>query len=128
MNFFEGVAERRGGLILKEECDRVTLSINKKHSRKLKPYAGKEVILGARPEQMFERAAFKGRGAKAKVDVSVPEPMGNEFYVHFSTGSNKSLNIACVSSSNRLKIGKFLEFAIHVSKAQFFDPQSNTVM
>lgn len=128
MNFFEGVVDKRGGLIFKEKGDGVTLSINQMHSRKLKPHVGKEVILGLRPEHIFDRAAFKGVGAKAKVDVVVLEPMGNEVYVHFSSSSNKCQYVARVAPSSKLKIGKSLELAIDMSKAQFFDPQTTMVI
>jgi multiple sugar transport system ATP-binding protein len=128
MNFFEGGVEKRGGLVFKEKDGGVTLSINKMHSRKLNPYVGKEVILGSRPEHIFERSAFKGIGANARVDVAVLEPMGNEVYVHFSTVLNKSQYIARVAPSNKLKIGKSLELVFDMSKAQFFDPQTSLVI
>jgi multiple sugar transport system ATP-binding protein len=128
MNFFEGVVEKRGGLHFKEKGDGVTLSINKKHSGKLNPYVGKGVIVGLRPEHIFEKAAFKGIGSNAKVDVVVLEPMGNEVYVHFTTGSIKSQYIARVVPSTKLKVGKTLELAIDMSKAHFFDPQTDTVI
>jgi len=128
MNFFEGVVTKRRGLIFKAKGDGIALSIDKKHTKKLKPYVGKEVILGSRPEHILERGTFKGPGSNVRVEVAVLEPMGNEVYVHFNTGSNEGQYIARVAPSNNLKIGKPLELSIDMSKAQFFDPQTNMVI
>src|SRR5271157_5294800 len=54
MNFMEGTISRSRGLVFTENRTGVMLKLLKKHEAKLKPYVGKEIWLGIRPEHISD--------------------------------------------------------------------------
>jgi multiple sugar transport system ATP-binding protein len=128
MNFFSGTISKGRGLHFSEHKTGLNLAVDKKDRRKLAQYTGKDVVLGLRPEHILE-VERKGKTTnKMSVLVNVVEPMGNEFYVYFSTAPESTQFVARLSTSQKPRVGKPLELAFDTSKAHYFDPTSEKVI
>lgn len=126
MNFVQGSIEKGRTMIFIEKGGGLQLPVQKKDESRLKPYIGREMILGLRPEHIHfaDTGTSVGAKAKAKVTVEVVEPMGNEIYIYFATRKNGSQHIARVPSSKEPPVGKPLDLVFDMSHAHFFDQQS----
>ncbi|MCF6411009.1 ABC transporter ATP-binding protein [Pseudalkalibacillus salsuginis] len=91
-----------------------------------KGYAGKEVILGIRPEDIHDEPVFTEAsiGSKITAAIDVAELMGAETYL-YSTVAGQSF-IARVDSRSDIKNGQKLELAFDMNKCHFFDPQTES--
>ncbi len=128
MNFFQGTVSKRRRPQFTEQGQGVELPISEKDGRRLSRFLGKDVILGLRPEHIYERNQTGRRGSSSPVRVSVVEPMGNEYYVYFYTGSDTTQYVARFSSPEKPKVGKHIDLLFDVSKAHFFDPTTELVI
>jgi multiple sugar transport system ATP-binding protein len=120
----------------------------------LKAYAGKEVVLGIRPEHIEDASFSEGAaGAKAlntiEVEPQVIESMGSEKYVYFgvpreqtahlrsieemgyegaegagSADSFDDLMVARVSAESAARLGQKMRLAVDASKVHLFDPDT----
>jgi multiple sugar transport system ATP-binding protein len=120
----------------------------------LKDYAGKEVVLGIRPEHIEDASLAEGAaGAKAlntiEVEPQVIESMGSEKNVYFgvpreqtahlrsieemgyegaegagSTDSFDDLMVARVSAESAARLGQMMRLAVDASKVHLFDPDT----
>ena len=120
---------------------------------KLGDYAGREIILGIRPED-FEDARLESDtppDRRLRVTSELTEPLGSEVLVHFSTGATRIVSsaaaadagedagvslvdeedegpsdrlVARVSPRTRITEGSEVELAVDTSRLYFFDPES----
>ena len=126
MNFFDGVIEKGKTLTFTEKGGGLRLPVQKKDQSRLKSYAGKELTLGLRPEQI----ALAGTGSagtsktKARVHVEVVEPMGNETYIYFSTQKAGPQFVARVTPAKEPAVGKPLDLMFDMGSAHYFDKQT----
>lgn len=128
MNFFQGSIVKGRHLHFTEPGSGLELSVSEKDQKKLAKYVGKEIVLGLRPEHIYERLRNGDAGTKAKVHVSVVEPMGNEYYLYFNTMPDANQYVARISPSEKPKVGKPMELVFDTSKAHYFDVQSESVI
>jgi multiple sugar transport system ATP-binding protein len=124
MNFMEVHVVRRGGHLVLEE-GKFALSLLPGMEDGVAAYEGKAVILGVRPEDVYDKVyagniATKGRTAVAKVEVV--EPMGSEVLLHLSTGKNTI--VARVEPQSEAKVGQEIEILFNVEKIRLFDKQT----
>ncbi|MFH1380174.1 MAG: sn-glycerol-3-phosphate ABC transporter ATP-binding protein UgpC [bacterium] len=121
MNFMEvDVVNKNGDLYLDESS--FELKCLKKMHDKLKPYTGKKVVLGIRPENIYDKIYYTGGpglGATFRAVVEVVEPMGNEIYLYLSTGKN-SLTIR-VSHDNRARVHQDIDLVVDMNNIHIFD-------
>jgi multiple sugar transport system ATP-binding protein len=82
--------------------------------------AGREVVLGIRPEDITETTAASAASLDATIDVV--EPMGAETYLHLKTG-NTTL-VARVRPAGHHKPGHAFRVSLDLSKAHLFDALS----
>ena len=135
MNFMKVVILERkngakSGLWLKEpdtehHADSFQLKVEKEMERVLKPYVGKTVTLGIRPEDIYDRLFYAGEiheGAWTKATVDVVEPMGAEKYLYLSTGKNSL--IARVEPQNSAKPQQDIDIVVNMDKIRIFDTES----
>jgi len=112
-------------------------------------YAGKDVVLGIRPEHMEDLASAEGAGTGAiEVEPQVIESMGSEKYVYFEVpdehaarfdsiedlkaGASRSgsaetgddLMVARVSAESKARLGEPLRLTVDASKVRLFDPET----
>jgi multiple sugar transport system ATP-binding protein len=88
----------------------------------LKPYAGKEIVFGIRPEDIFDRAvsmvpAQPGNTIKALVEVT--EPMGDRIHLYLAAGPHSL--IANVDAESKLQEEREAEFVLDLEKTHAFD-------
>ena len=124
MNFFRGMLGDGKRLRFREQPHGIDVAIEPKDQKRLKKFAGKEILLGMRPEHIYETGQGRKAGAKVSVLVSVVEPMGNEYYVYFNTGDKDSQYVARISSAKKPTIGRQIDLVFDMAKAHFFDPMS----
>ncbi len=103
----------------------------------LRSYAGKDVTVGLRPENLPAEAPDK-TGPRLVGDVSLVEALGSELQVHFTIDANRVLpegavgsdeaaaigrgeGVAIVSPKTQVKAGEKLTFAVDIDDMQFFD-------
>ncbi|MDB4897421.1 MAG: sugar transporter ATP-binding protein [Firmicutes bacterium] len=87
-----------------------------------KPYAGKPMILGIRPEDVEADPAFVASHAGALVPtrIEVVEPLGSEIFLYLSAGDNQVT--ARVEPGLRFKANDNITIALHPEKLHLFDP------
>ncbi len=91
----------------------------------LEAYAGREVLLGIRPEQMTATSAQpegEGGGAVLECLVDLVEPTGPDTYVH--TRINGTRAIGRIHPSVPARPGATLGLGLDLSGVVFFDPQT----
>ncbi len=111
-------------------CDRpaasrpVTLELDAASARSLRPYIGKPVVLGIRPEHIACDASqpppLAGRTFEAVVELV--QPMGAETYLHLA-GHNRGV-IARVAPTHGARVKDRVSLACDLRHARFFDPAS----
>lgn len=124
MNFVEcTVAKKNGAVYLQEE--KIMLKVPSPLAEMMGPYVDKKVIFGIRPEDIYDK--FFARSipgcCPAKMKVEVIEPMGNEIYVHLSSGKNVFL--ARLDSHVKVEADKEMEVIFNMNKIHIFDLETN---
>jgi multiple sugar transport system ATP-binding protein len=91
-----------------------------------KAYADKEVILGLRPDDIYDKslpmpvAATPDNTVTMTVDVT--EPMGAQVHAYLTAGQHSL--VASLKSDTRAKDGQPLEVVVDVERAHVFDKQT----
>jgi multiple sugar transport system ATP-binding protein len=87
----------------------------------LRPYIGKEIILGIRPEAIRDDAAFIESHPDWALDINVEvvEPMGSEYYIYFSL--NDEDVVARVDANSKVKVRQQHRVAFDMDRARYFD-------
>lgn len=124
MNLLDGRIEAHGdGLEFRMEEDVFVLRIPPEYHEVLKPFAGKGVCLGIRPEDLGEasgQAAEPGQSLEAQVEVV--EPMGSEIYLYLSLAGRPVT--ARIHPLARPEVGRAFALRINASKLHFFDSET----
>jgi multiple sugar transport system ATP-binding protein len=124
----------------------------------LADFAGRDVILGIRPEN-FEDATLESDAPadrRLKVVCDLTEPLGSEVLVHFNTGAERIISsataadagedadvsfgsdtedagastrlVARVSPKSRIAEGSEIELAVDTTRLYFFDPETGVTI
>lgn len=122
MNFISGKIGRNGGLYFTD--GRLRLSVPVAYEKVIAKYIDREVVFGIRPEDIYDGkdAPPLDLKAAAAANVEVVEPMGNEIFIYLNNGLNNL--VARISARTEPAIGSQLELAFDMSKAHFFDAQT----
>ncbi len=122
MNFLVGQVDAKGMF----KCEGLKVKVSAKHLKllKAKSFIGKDIVLGFRPEDMYDEPRFLEEYATAKhnFDVDVAELLGAETNIHITVGDHNI--IAKVNARADLNIGDKVELAINMEKSHFFDPET----
>ncbi len=118
MNFMAvKVSEEGGGLVIDE--GNFKLNVDSSVADYLKPYVGKEVIFGVRPEDLtYDQSA----AAAIKTSVQVVEPLGAEIHVYVDTGSH--VIIARTPPTHVFEVGEEAKFIPSWDRVRFFDVET----
>lgn len=102
----------------------IKISVEKANILKEKGYIGKKMILGIRPEDIYNEASFleKSKDSIISGKVELVEMMGAERYVYITIEGNKI--VARVDSSSKESIGDMAKFAIDKDKVYLFDKET----
>jgi len=120
MNFMEGTLTRRSnGLFFNE--DNFQVKLTDEMASQLANYEGKEVALGMRPEDIYDKAYASNPSPDNTITatVEVVEPMGSEALIYLTTG--KSPFVAKVDTHDQVEVNTDIELVFDMAKAHIFD-------
>jgi multiple sugar transport system ATP-binding protein len=123
MNFFDATLVEQDGNIL-VDTGTFRLKLPPEKAEAARPYTGKEVIFGVRPEDIHDHN-FTPPGIHAEpftADVDVTELMGNEIFVYLVTG--KKQYIARVDPRTSARVGSKLDIVFNMDNIHLFDRQT----
>lgn len=131
MNFVEVQVKKDGANIKLLVCESKlggALSVPSDQSKVLLPYVGKKVVLGIRPEDIYDKVYYMGdaRGRTVPTMVEVVEPMGSEKYLYLSSG--KVNIVARVGADNKAAVKQNIDVVFKLENAKFFDIDTEMVI
>ncbi len=122
MNFIEGKIDEEGVFT----SEGIKVQASKKHIKLLKDknFLDKDIILGIRPEDLYddEKSKEKYKDSVVKFTVDVAELLGSETSVFAKAGNNDVT--AMIDARADIQIGDDLYLALNMEKAHFFDPET----
>ncbi|OGX05045.1 MAG: glycerol-3-phosphate ABC transporter ATP-binding protein [Omnitrophica bacterium RIFCSPLOWO2_12_FULL_50_11] len=122
-NFLQGrIISKNGELHFVD--DGIDLKILRQHRASLIPHVNKPVLLGIRPEDVYDKLFAQDASEEFTITASVDlvEPMGSEIYLYFSVGRNNL--IVRVGNQDTATTNQDLQLVFDMSKAHFFDPKT----
>ena len=92
---------------------------------KVAPYEGKEVTLGIRAEDIYDKLFVSESSPDNTIRAicEVVEPMGPEVYLYLNTGKHSF--IARVGAHDRPEVNRDMDLVFDMSKAHFFDKETD---
>ncbi len=123
MNFFDATLVETDGK-LEVNTPGIRMNVPEPKATEWRPHAGKELILGIRPEDMHSKD-FVPPGileSDMVATVDVVELMGHEIFLYLKTSDDKQF-IARVDPRVRYSRGDAVELAVNMANAHIFDPQ-----
>ncbi len=120
MNFMNGRIIKKDSRIYFDE-GRIKVKVVEDMYPKLMSYVGKEVILGIRAEDIYDKLFVSEAPPENIVSVNceVVEPMGSEVYLYLNTG--KHTFVARVGAHDRPGVNQDMDVVFDMSKVHFFD-------
>jgi len=123
MNFINSMLNKKGNELFVSFGEKTSLKLpaEKANDPALQDYIGKEVIIGIRPECLYDEEANIARFTGSIIDafVEVTELMGAEIY-QYIVCEEQNL-IARVSAQSVARAGDTIKIAIDASKIHIFD-------
>ncbi len=100
---------------------RFKVRLVKEMYKQIAPYEGKEVILGVRAEDIYDKLFVSEASEEHTIRAvcEVVEPLGSEVYLHLNTGRHTF--IARVAAHNRPDVNKDMDLVLDMNKVHFFD-------
>jgi multiple sugar transport system ATP-binding protein len=125
MNFIEGQLTQDGKMYLDEGTFKA--AVPPVLAERLKPYVGKRITFGVRPEAIGERHAGEaGQPVGFRAKVEVVEPMGNETIIYVTTG--RTPIVARLITREDVKPDSEMDLFIDMRRVHFFDPDSEATI
>ena len=129
MNFIDVTMEEEGGrFYLCFSGYKVPVPEDKLDAAELRKYVGKPLVLGIRPEEFREGAAYLDNpdyaAVEAKVDIA--EMMGAEIYLYLTCSGSKMT--AKVPSSSATRADDVVKLAFNTRKMHLFDKETERVI
>ncbi|MFH0989983.1 MAG: sn-glycerol-3-phosphate ABC transporter ATP-binding protein UgpC [bacterium] len=130
MNLIPGVIAKTKGLVFIEHEAQNKLPLSKSFEKRLAPYIDKEVVLGLRPEhiQIMKSSVRGARSNGIDVNIEVVEPMGNEIFVYFTTVQRGKQLVSRMHNELSVPVGSAARLSFDLSKAHFFDKETEKVI
>ncbi|MDD5085348.1 MAG: sn-glycerol-3-phosphate ABC transporter ATP-binding protein UgpC [Candidatus Omnitrophica bacterium] len=122
MNFIDGIiVKQNGALHFMDKSFR--LKVLENTTAVLAPYTGKPVVLGIRPEDIYDKLFAQHASDEFTIvaTVEVAEPMGSEVYLYLTAGGNSF--VARVNAHDTAAENQDLQVVFDMTKAHFFDPE-----
>lgn len=127
MNFMLGRLIKKDGRFYFDE-GRIIVKLVEEMYKNISPYSGKEVYLGIRPEEIYDKLFVSSAPPEniIRVTCEVVEPMGSEVYLYLNTGRHNF--IARVGAHDRPSINQDMDLVFDMSKVHFFDKDSEAAI
>ena len=122
MNFLNVTIEKNGeDLIAKSGDNKIAIPASKAKALTEGGYVGKEVVLGIRPEDIYDSQMFidASPNTTLQAKIHVYELLGAEVYLYFDY--NDTQLTARVDPRTTAKAGDTIKFALDMEHAHFFD-------
>ena len=125
MNFLKGTVKKTASGY-QIDCGSFALAAPVSRAALLEAWAGKAVILGVRPSDMFDKslrdapAVVDGNVVRTAVDVS--EPMGDIVTLYLTAGVHSL--VATLDAETSAKDGQALDVVVDLEKTHLFDPST----
>ncbi|WP_141433038.1 ABC transporter ATP-binding protein [Bacillus sp. 03113] len=118
MNFFHGKISNGSFHI---GAAKFEIPENKMNDLRAKGYADKEVVLGIRPEDIYEKSGLAApiKGSKLNAAIEVAELIGSQTMLY--TQLEKQQVVASVDSRLNISAGQSIDLIFDIDKAHFFD-------
>jgi len=124
MNFMDGTIQANGTVSFQEKGSSFSLPLGSPQASRVKHLAGKSVTLGIRPEHIHATTPPEvGATAPFTAHIEVVEPVGNEVFVYFTTGTGAQY-VARVATDRPPEVGAPSQLMIDTAKLHFFDSQT----
>ena len=119
MNFLKGRLTDDGNVF---DGGVFRIKLSPKLAAAAKPFNGKEMILGVRPEDVEAdpEAVRQSNGYHMDARVDVVEPLGSEIYLYLSVGENQLT--ARVDPTLRFRPDDQITLAVNTERVHLFDP------
>jgi multiple sugar transport system ATP-binding protein len=132
MNFVPAkvAAEGKGvKLMLGKEGNGGSLELTNGYAKKLLPYIGKSIVMGVRPEDIYDKVYYMGdaKGRTMKTVVDVVEPMGAEKYLYLSSMGGQAM-VARVNADNQAHVKQNIDVVVKLENAKFFDSETDAII
>jgi multiple sugar transport system ATP-binding protein len=123
MNLVDGRLERRNGKIV-VTSSAFEAEVPESTAEMLSDYTGKDVVLGIRPEDIYEAADADRLSASAPIraHLDVVEPMGNEIFLYFALGG-KDL-VARIDVRTPPSVNTDVDLVLDADSLHFFDKET----
>ncbi len=123
MNFFDGRIVKGERLYFEEKGGGLRFEVPAEYEKKIGGIIGKEIFLGIRPEHIVLAQTKSGEfDASRKLKVEISEPMGNEVFLYFQSGSGQI--VSRVTTSVDPRPGTELEMYFDTKRAHFFSKEN----
>jgi len=131
MNFFDAKLSKEGqDVVATFGSNKIVVPASKVAKLIDESYIGKEVVLGIRPEDIYdsEEALAKYPTAVISADVEVTELMGSETYLYLKTSGKKENIIARVDPRTASRQGETIKVCFDVAHLHFFDKETEKTL
>jgi len=104
------------------------LTVTGARAEALKPYIGKNIVLGVRPEDVHDEPEFLAAHPEACInaEIKVYELLGAEVFLYFDFAGTQMT--ARVNPRTTARTGSKVKFALDMSKAHFFDKETEVTI
>lgn len=133
MNFIEANVKATGGnvqLAVGQQggVNPSVLKATNGMSKALASYDGKKIIMGIRPEDIFDKVFYQGdaSGRTVSTKVEVVEPMGAEKYLYLS--SDGGAIVARVQADNEANVDQKIDVVFKMENVKFFDAETDVAI
>lgn len=120
MNFMTGKITKHDGRMYFHE-GKIKVKLMEDMYKKMLPYIDREVILGIRAEDIYDKLFVSEAPPEnvIRVNCEVFEPMGSEVYLYLNTGRHTF--VARVGAHDRPRVNQDMDLVFDMSKVHFFD-------
>lgn len=122
MNFITGSTTMENGFTFTSSDRSLTFKPNPENANRLKDYAGKEIIVGIRPEDIYDNNTNGKNLQKIEVTLEVVEPMGNEIFLYFNYADSQI--IARIPAREKPNPGSKMALYFDTNKIHYFDKET----
>ncbi|MDD6174792.1 MAG: sn-glycerol-3-phosphate ABC transporter ATP-binding protein UgpC [Firmicutes bacterium] len=129
MNFINATLDKDGDKIVAKFNDfAITVPAEKNVDGKLDEYVGKDVVIGVRPEDIYddEESMAKYADGVISAKVEVTELMGAEIFLYLACGENQIT--ARVDPTSQTQAGEEIKIAINTKNIHVFDKETESCL
>ncbi len=124
MNFVEARLDRQDGKMF-VDGGVFRAEVPPENVPKLADWAGRPIIFGIRPEDIYDRA-LHGDGAVLRANVDVHEPLGSDIILYLTAGDHSI--VARVDARSQARMGQATEVVLDMKKMHVFNPETHAAV